>query len=182
MSDARWAAAWPLCRMPEAATEIWEEVERADRLLREPGRRLEGAAAPVRSPFRCLVLAQVGRMTAFGVSPGRLARRLGVSPPHLAYHLDLLEEAKLVWRERGRYPDERKVRVRLTRAGAEALAWAAAVVTPRLLDGEAPIAGEPRDGAAPIAEEPRDSPAPVAQAAVEASTAAREAAPPARIS
>ena len=122
--------AWPLARLPEAAPEVWEAVESAYRMLGEVTRALAEGRVTEGSVVRCLVLVHIGRRTGLGVSPTRLARVLDMSKTRLAYHLDRLEDTGLVWRESRDYPDSRKVAVRLTRAGAEAVAEAA-----RVLDG-----------------------------------------------
>ena len=80
------------------------------------------------TPFRCLVLACIGRESRLGVTPGRLGRELGVPSRLLAYHLDVLEGRRLIWREPRRISDRRRVSVRLTWTGAEALSWAGRVM------------------------------------------------------
>ena len=134
--------AWPLARLPEAAPEVWEAVEAAHRILGDVARALTKGRVRENSVVRCLVLVHIGRRTGLGVSPTRLARVLDMSKTTLAYHLDRLEGAGLVWRESRDYPDSRKVAVRLTRAGAEAVAAAARVVDTLQSGGSAASAAD----------------------------------------
>lgn len=61
----------------------------------------------------------------------------------VAYHLRILEEHGLIWREPRGFPDERRVTVRLTWAGAEALSQAARVLA-RLASAEERVRDEAR--------------------------------------
>lgn len=102
------------------------EMARAHRLLRRAGAALDGPASvegwPVPfSTIRCLVLAQAGTASPYGIRPSLLARNLVASPSTLAHHLDVLEEAGLIDRRRPGVHDGRKVRVTLTDRGAYAL-------------------------------------------------------------
>lgn len=82
--------------------------------------RRRGGRAPF-TPIRYLVLAQLREATAFGLSPGRLARLLAVRPSTLALHLDVLEAGEMISRSPRRLADMRKVAVRLTDRGVYAL-------------------------------------------------------------
>lgn len=104
----------------------WEELARAHRLVRRAAAVLARASAreappPPFSPVRCLVLAHLESATAFGLTPGRLARLLEMSPSSLAHHLDVLEGAELITRSPRGLHDRRKVSVRLTDRGRGAL-------------------------------------------------------------
>lgn len=63
----------PIFRIPEAAPDVWREVEHAHRLLEDLGEALAAGVAPelagVLTPIRCLTLAFIGRDWAFGVTP-----------------------------------------------------------------------------------------------------------------
>lgn len=104
----------------------WEDIARAYRLLRRVAEALDrigaGRGWSVRlSPVRCLVLAHLEAATTFGLPPWRLARLLETAPSSLAHHLDALEEAGLIARIRWALHDRRRVSVRLTDSGREAL-------------------------------------------------------------
>lgn len=103
----------------------WEGLARAHRLLRRAAAVLARASAheapPPFSPVRCLLLAHLESATAFGLTPGRLARLLEMSPSSLAHHLDVLEGAELIMRSPRGLHDRRKVSVRLTDRGRGAL-------------------------------------------------------------
>ena len=152
-------------RLPESVHPVWAELDEARRRLdrfEAALRRATGPTAPsgsaalarALSPFRCLVLAYIGRQTVFGVTPSRLAHLLATPRPLLDYHLDLLSEHELIYRQpRGLY-DRRKVSIRLTWAGGEALALATrtlarlegAAATPRqAADAEDAGEGAPPD-------------------------------------
>ena len=117
--------------------EVWAGLTSAVQRLGRAGRALARAGMSARwgtaaTPLRCLVLAYVAGSRGFGVAPGTLARRLGVPPTTLAYHLDRLEGAGLVRRSYRGLRDLRKVTVRITPCGADALAWAAGVLSDAL--------------------------------------------------
>lgn len=148
-------------RLPEAALEVWSELEFAHRLIHDLGSALrsyresdliEASGPPLSgalSPFRCLLLAAVGRQSVFGVRPRRLARLLRVSESLLSYHLSALESGRLLRRERHGV-DGRRVTVHLTWTGGEALARAARVLSATQLG----LAAERKSRAQP---EPRAS-------------------------
>ena len=62
---------------------------------------------------------------ALGVTPSRLSRLLDTPRPLLDYHLDRLEKNGMIDRDPGARYDRRKVAIRLTWRGGEALAVAA---------------------------------------------------------
>ena len=103
-----------------------EKLEDAWRLLVSAARRLdriaqqEGWPTPF-APARYLVLVRLDGAPSYGLSPGQLARDLGMSPSTLAHHLGSLEHARLVHREPGTLYDRRKVAVRLTDKGRYAV-------------------------------------------------------------
>ncbi|MEX0836727.1 MAG: helix-turn-helix domain-containing protein [Gemmatimonadota bacterium] len=99
-----------------------DEVDNAWHLLRHVSRRLDRIARRERwptpfAPTRYLVLVRLERATKFGLSPGALARALGVRPSTLAHHLDGLERAGLIHRRPWMLHDQRRVAVRLTDTG-----------------------------------------------------------------
>lgn len=130
----------PIYRLPEAAPQVWQELEHAYRLIGDLDEALRshwkldvstnGASqlSSVLSPFRCLVLALVGRQAVWGIRPTRLARLLRVPGSLLNYHLSRLEKAGLIHRSANPLSDGRRVMVHLTWAGGEALAAAARVL------------------------------------------------------
>ena len=125
--------------LPEAAPEVWTQLDDARRLLDRFARGLErvtavdvlaGSASLAESltPFRCIVLAYIGRAKVYGISPSVLARSLGTPRPLLDYHLDVLEKHHLIHRYlRGLY-DGRRVSIVLTWSGGEALTLASRVL------------------------------------------------------
>lgn len=127
-------------RLPEAAPEVWQELERSYRLIGELDEALRShwkldvstdcgsQLSPVLSPFRCLVLACVGRQAVWGIRPTRLARMLRVPGSLLNYHLGRLQKAGLIQRSADTLSDGRRVMVQLTWAGGEALAASARVL------------------------------------------------------
>lgn len=103
-----------------------DELGRAWRLLRTVALRLdwiakENAWPTPFTPARYLILALLERATAYGLSPRRLSRALGLNPSTVAHHLDVLERAGLVTRAPWTIYDRRKVAVRLTATGRHAL-------------------------------------------------------------
>lgn len=157
-----------IARLPEGSPEIWGDLERAHFLIGELDEALSHATSPevsdacayrlsrVMTPFRCLVLARIGRVSELGISPTRLAYELRVRTPVLAYHLRALEAERLIWRAPRRGYDERRVAVRLTWAGGESLSAAARVMGRLKERNELGTSGEPREGAG-------DQPAPSAR-------------------
>jgi len=103
-----------------------EELDNARRLIRSVTWRLdriakeEGWPTPF-APARYLILVTLERATTFGLSARRLARALALSPSTLAHHLDVLERAGLVRRAPWPLYDQRKVAVRLTDNGRDAV-------------------------------------------------------------
>jgi DNA-binding MarR family transcriptional regulator len=111
---------------PRGASLDPAELEGAWRLLRSIARRLdriakqEGWPTPF-APARYLILVQLARATAYGLSVRRLVHALDVSASTLAHHLYALERAGLVHRAPWTVHDRRKVAVRLTDAGRQAV-------------------------------------------------------------
>ena len=106
-----------------------EELEAAWRLLKSVGRRLDwiarqhGWPAPF-APARYLILSVLERQpTLYGLTPRRLARALALRPPTIAHHLDVLEDAGLIQRYARTIYDRRKITIRLTAGGSQAVRW-----------------------------------------------------------
>jgi DNA-binding MarR family transcriptional regulator len=104
---------------PEELASAWGLLRsvalRLDRIA-----KLEGWPTPF-APARYLILVQLERATAYGLTVGMLARSLTLRPSTLAHHLDVLERAGLVHRTPSTLHDRRKVVVRLTAAGRHAV-------------------------------------------------------------
>ncbi len=126
-------------QLPEAVHPAWAELDAARRRLERFEAALRRATGPdaisgskelasALTPFRCLVLAFIGRQTVFGVSPSRLAYLLDTPRPLLDYHLDKLTEHDLIYRHPRELYDYRKVAIKLTWAGGEALSLALRVL------------------------------------------------------
>lgn len=103
----------------------WTEVDRANHLLRLVSDALDFVAEPEGwpvpfSPVRFLVLAHLHHVTAFGLTPKRLAWLLRMPPSSLAHHLDVLERAEMIYRRPRDLHDGRAVTVRLTQPGTAA--------------------------------------------------------------
>lgn len=104
---------------PEELDKAWHLLRTATRQLDRIARR-HGFPTPF-APARYLILLQLERATAYGLSARRLARSLGLGPSTVAHHLDVLEGAGLVRRAPWTIYDRRKVAVRLTESGRHAL-------------------------------------------------------------
>ena len=136
---------WEDAELPPPAAPPWEELAQAHRLLRRVARALDriaveaGGAGDVGeerwpvpfSPVRCVVLAHLASASAFGLTPTRLARLLEMRASSLAHHLDVLEEAGLIERRPRGLHDQRRVAVRLTAGGADALDRLEAALSPQ---------------------------------------------------
>lgn len=102
------------------------ELDSARRLLSSVASRLDriayqhGWPTPF-APARYLILVQLELATAYGLSPGRLAGLLDLGRSTVAHHLDVLEGAGLVQRVAWTIYDRRKVAVRLTPTGRQAV-------------------------------------------------------------
>ncbi|MBM4184267.1 MAG: helix-turn-helix domain-containing protein [Gemmatimonadetes bacterium] len=112
-----------------------DELEHAWRVLRLASDRFDliarGHGWPVPfGPVRVLILARLANATSYGLSARQLKSLLGVRPSTMAYHLDALVEAGLVFRAPWTMYDRRKVAVRLTVAGRYAAQRLAAAAQP----------------------------------------------------
>lgn len=114
-------------RLPSAAAEVWEPVERGLQLVHRLGLALESVdAGGMRlTPIRCVILAMIGRQDGLGITAGRLARELRLPRATLTHHLNALGNRYLIAYSNHDLFDRRKKLLVLTDQGAIALNRAA---------------------------------------------------------
>ena len=125
--------------LPSAATEVWEPVWLGHRLLTRLALLLECVDDVPLTPFRCLIMAHIGRASGLGAHASILSRQLSVPRATLRYHIDILRSAGLITSKGPGPHDKRRQRLVLTHLGARTLDRAAELLVELTAGGDWPL-------------------------------------------